>query len=72
MSDIESIVNEDNEFNDKLTDDELKVLQGLHERGFAVAVFSVDELDGADNIDVEDAMIEAGWNLILDDTRTRV
>jgi hypothetical protein len=49
----------------ELTDAELQMLRGLNARGFAVVVFSADELGGAYYLDVEDAMVEAGWNFIL-------
>ena len=48
-----------------MTEAELQMLRGLNARGFAVVVLSAEELDGAHYLDVEDAMIEAGWHFIL-------
>jgi len=71
MNDIELIMTEDNTPSNELTEAELEMLRGLNARGFAVAVFTPDELDDADYLDVEDAMIEAGWNVIWNEERTR-
>ena len=49
----------------ELTETELQMLRGLNARGFAVVVLSAEELDGTHYLDVEDAMVEAGWNFIL-------
>lgn len=54
------------------TEEELQVLRGLNAKGYAVVVFSAEELDGADYLDVEDAMVEAGWNFLLNEERTRI
>jgi hypothetical protein len=43
---------------------QLDVLKQLHKAGYAICVFSPDELKGADQIKVEDQMIAAGWILI--------
>jgi hypothetical protein len=71
MNDIELTMTEDNTPSNELTEAELEMLRGLNARGFAVAVFTPDELDDADYLDVEDAMIEAGWNVIWNEERTR-
>jgi len=71
MNDIELTMTEDNTPSNELTEAELEMLRGLNARGFAVAVFTPDELDDADHLDVEDAMIEAGWNVIWNEERTR-
>lgn len=47
-----------------MTEEELKVLQDLHDRGYAVCVFTPEELGPAPNEEVESAMAEAGWRQI--------
>ena len=49
---------------DSLTDMEAGILNELTERGFAVAVFTAEELDGCDAAKVEEHMISAGWSAI--------
>jgi hypothetical protein len=39
-------------------------LMELRDMGFAVSAFTPDELDGSDSGEVEDAMVECGWNAI--------
>ncbi len=50
----------------ELTETELAVLQGLHTRGWAVVAFNPAEVGDSNNTDIENAMIEGGWNLIFD------
>ena len=72
MNDIEPTMTENNNpVNDDLTEAELQMLRGLNARGYAVAVFTAIEVGDADYLDVEDAMIEAGWNVIWNEERTR-
>jgi len=71
MNDIEPTMIENNNPNDDLTEAELQMLRGLNARGFAVAIFTAIEVGDADCLDVEDAMIEAGWNVICNEERTR-
>lgn len=60
------MTNQTNQTN--LNDDEVKVLRSLRERGFAVCVFTPDEVNHSDPCDVEDSMCQAGWNQINFDT----
>ena len=47
-----------------MTEEQLQVLRDLHKQGDAVCVFTPDELDGIQQVEVEDSMIEAGWDCI--------
>lgn len=49
-----------------LKQDEIKVLRELRVKGFAVVVFTPDELAGASQDTVEDLMIQRGWDAIED------
>jgi hypothetical protein len=42
----------------------MEVLNALRGRGFAVVAFTPDELGDTDPVDVEDRMIERGWDVI--------
>jgi hypothetical protein len=54
-----------------MTDEEVKAIKGLRDRGFAVVVFNQEELDGAPSDDVEYRLIELGWE-VIDSLRTGV
>ena len=41
-----------------------QALEFLREQGFAVAAFTPSELRGADSDDIEDAMVQMGWDAI--------
>ena len=47
-----------------MTDEQLKVLKELHSQGYAVCVFTPEELDGVPQVEVEDSIIESGWDCI--------
>lgn len=47
-----------------MTEAQLAILQELAAEGYAVAVFTPEELDGVDPVTVEDHAIAAGWNAI--------
>ena len=47
-----------------LTVEVQQALEFLRERGFAVAAFTPSELRGADSGDIEDAMVQMGWDAI--------
>jgi hypothetical protein len=47
-----------------LTVEVQQALEFLRERGFAVAAFTPSELRGADSDDIEDAMVQMGWDAI--------
>lgn len=47
-----------------LTPQDIQVLRSLEARGFAVAVFTPAELKGVDEEEVQEAMIQAGWEQI--------
>lgn len=49
-----------------LKQDEVKFLQELRIRGYAVVVFTPEELAGASQDTVEERMIERGWDAIED------
>lgn len=49
------------------TEDEIKTfMERLEDAGFAVAIFTPEEIGDADIGDVEDQMIQAGWDVIGD------
>jgi len=47
-----------------MTEQQLSVLRELHQAGYAVCVFTPDEMENSSQEDIEDAMTEAGWNSI--------
>lgn len=47
-----------------LTDEDVKALRSLRDRGFAVVVWNPEELKGAPPTKVEDRSIELGWEVI--------
>ena len=49
-----------------LNEKEVKFLKELSVRGYAVVVFTPDELEGASQEQVEERMIERGWDAIED------
>lgn len=51
--------------NRPLTREEVGMLATLVKDGYAVALFTPDELNGVNATDVEEAMIQAGWNYIF-------
>ena len=53
-----------NENDERLTQEERDALMTLRDRGFAVAVFTPDELNGVEAKRVEERMIETGWDVI--------
>ena len=55
---------EDTEVTDLPTEAEFTVLNGLRDRGYAVVVFTPQELRGAKTRHVEDRLVELGWEVI--------
>ena len=49
---------------DALTKTDIKAIDSLRTRGFAVVVFNEEELEGAPADDVESRLIELGWDVI--------
>ena len=47
-----------------LSEQDITCLRDLRKRGFAVAVFTPNEIGESDPESVEDSMIEAGWRRI--------
>ena len=47
-----------------MTEAELEVIRNLRTRGFAVIVWTPEELNGADPTRFEDRSIELGWDVI--------
>lgn len=47
-----------------MTPEQLAVLRELHNAGYAICVFTPEELDKAEQEIVEDAMAVAGWGEI--------
>jgi hypothetical protein len=41
-----------------------EMIKILRDRGYAVAIFSPEEMEGVDPFDVESEMIEKGWDWI--------
>lgn len=54
----------DEEVTDLPTAAELAVINGLRDRGYAIAWFTAEELRGAKARHVEDRLIELGWEVI--------
>lgn len=46
---------------DHLSEEEITTVRGLRARGWAVCLFTPDEMGKATEEQVEDAMAEAGW-----------
>lgn len=55
---------EEREMYEELSIEEARVIRNLRQRGFAVAVFTPEELSDADPTLVEDLMVERGWAVI--------
>jgi len=49
---------------EKLSDEERQMIEALRDRGFAVVVFTPEELQGAESGRVEDRLVELGWDVI--------
>lgn len=47
-----------------MTPEQVKAISQLRDDGYAVAIFTPEELDGADADRIEDLMVERGWNAI--------
>lgn len=47
-----------------MNEEQLKLIQELRIKGFAVTIFTPEELRGASPDSVEDIMIERGWDVI--------
>jgi hypothetical protein len=47
-----------------MTNEEYAAIKSLREKGYAVCVFSPEELRGADQDDVEQGLVVAGWDVI--------
>lgn len=50
---------------DPLNKEERKVMDGLRDKGFAITVFTPQELNNANPEDVQDYMINKGWECII-------
>lgn len=48
------------------TKQEKDAINSMRDRGYAIAVFTEEELNGADPSQVEDIMVERGWYAIDD------
>ena len=49
---------------EELTDDEVESFRRLRSRGFALVIFTPEELQGASLTHVEDRLVELGWEVI--------
>lgn len=49
---------------EELIEKDTELLRGLRDRGFAVVVFTPEELRGADVGLAQDRLIELGWDVI--------
>lgn len=47
-----------------MTEEELKVVRGLRDKGYAVIIWTPEELKNAPIDDVESRSIELGWDII--------
>jgi hypothetical protein len=43
-----------------------KTLEELYNEGYAIVMFTPEELQGADSNSVEDRLVELGWEIIND------
>lgn len=50
----------------ELNREEVLFLRKLRDKGYAVVVFTEEELDGAPQKRVEDRLVEVGWDIIND------
>lgn len=51
-------------FEDEYMPGDLKWMRDMRQRGFCVVCFTPDELDGANPDQVEDRLVELGWDVI--------
>lgn len=51
-----------------MTENQIKVLRELRSEGYAVCVFTPQEMPDSRQMDVEEAMCEGGWRQINFDT----
>lgn len=49
-----------------MTQEQINVLRTIKNMGYAVVLFSPEELEGAESDRVEDSLIELGWDIISD------
>jgi hypothetical protein len=49
-----------------MLEEDWKVIQKFRANGYALAIFSPDELRGADVSDFENRMVELGWEVVDD------
>ena len=50
----------------QLTVKEVDNIRAIRDRGFAVVIFTEEELQGAEQERVEDRLVELGWDVIND------
>ena len=43
-----------------------KTLEELYDEGYAIVMFTPEELEGADSTSVENRLVELGWQIIND------
>jgi hypothetical protein len=48
----------------KMTEEHMKVIEELRDLGYAVCIFTPEELKGAKPHKVEDELVSAGWEII--------
>lgn len=66
MDEMDIEKEEGDEESPELTPEVCDALDVLRKQGFAVVVFTKEELDGADPIRVADRLVELGWEVIED------
>ena len=49
-----------------MTQEQIKTIQELKTQGYAIVLFTPEELEGAEADRVEDRLIEVGWDVIYD------
>jgi hypothetical protein len=54
--------------NIQLTSNEIEQIRAIREKGFAVVIITPSELDGVEQDDIEDRLIELSWQ-VMDDLR---
>jgi len=47
-----------------LTNEELKIIRSLREKGFAVVIFTPEELQNVPPDKMEDGLVDCGWSAI--------
>lgn len=47
-----------------MTEEEVKIIRSLRDKGYAIAIFTPEELRNAPSYKIEDNMVDSGWRAI--------